>query len=48
MKYAKDFMKIRFETNDDLPLNKPLKFHALTLIVSCVFKEANEYYPEII
>ena len=46
MKYAKDFMKIRFETNDNL--NKPLKFHALTLTVSCVFKEDNEHYPQII
>ena len=45
--YANKFMKIRFESNDDLPLNKPLEFHALTLIVRCVFKEDNEYYPQI-
>ena len=31
--YAKDFMKVRFESNDDLPLSKSLKFHELTLIV---------------
>ena len=28
--YEKDFMKIKFNSDDDLPLNKPLKFHALT------------------
>ena len=38
-------MKIRFELND-LPLNKPLKFYALTLIVRSIFKEDNEYYPQ--
>ena len=28
--YEKDFMKIKFNSDDDLSLNKPLKFHALT------------------
>ena len=46
-KYAKDFMKIRFESNNDLPLNKPPEFHVLTLIVRCVFKE-DKYYPQLL
>ena len=25
--YGKDYMKNKFNSNDDLPLNKPLKFH---------------------
>ena len=25
--YEKDFMKIKFNCDDDLPLNKPVKFH---------------------
>ena len=25
--YSKDFMKIKFNTDDNLPLNKPLKFY---------------------
>ena len=45
-KHAKDFQKIRFESNDNLLLNKPLKFHALTLIVRYVFKEDNGHYPQ--
>ena len=45
--YAKDFIKIKFESSDDLPLNKPLKFHSLTLILKCIFKEENKYYPQI-
>ena len=25
--YEKDYMKIKFNSDDNLPLNKPLKFH---------------------
>ena len=28
--YDKDFIKIKFDTNDNLPLNKTLKFHNIT------------------
>ena len=37
--YGKDFMKIKFNTDDNLPLNKPLKLHLLTIIVRCIFEE---------
>ena len=35
--YEKDFMKVRFESYDNLLLNKILKFHMLTVIVRSVF-----------
>ena len=28
-KYSKDLLKIKFNTDDNLPLNKPLKLHVL-------------------
>ena len=31
--HEKDYMKIKFNSDDDLPLNKPLKFHNLTIII---------------
>ena len=31
--YGKDYMK--FNSDDDLPLNKPLKVHAMTIIIQC-------------
>ena len=31
--YGKDYMKIKFNSDDGLPLNKPLKFHAMTIII---------------
>ena len=37
--YGKDFMKIKFNTDDNLPLNKPLKLHLLTIIVRCILKK---------
>ena len=27
LEYSKDYMKIRFSSDDNLPLNKPLKFY---------------------
>ena len=37
--YGKDYMKIKFNSDDDLPLNIPLKFHAMTIIIRSVFEE---------
>ena len=37
--YEKDYMKIKFNPDDDLSLNKPLKFHAMTIIIRSVFKD---------
>ena len=31
----------------DLPLNKPLKFHAMTIIIRSVFEEDGKLYPHI-
>ena len=36
--YGKDFMKIKFSSDDNLPLNKILKLHMLTIIVRSVFQ----------
>ena len=43
----KDFMKVKFTRNDNLPLNKMLKFHMLTVIVRSVFEEDGKYYPQV-
>ena len=45
--YGKDLMKIKFDTDDDLPLNKPLKLHMLTIVVRSVFEEYGKFYPQI-
>ena len=45
--YGKDFMKIKFDIDDNLPLNKPLKLHLLTIIVRCIFEEDGKFYPQL-
>ena len=45
--YGKDYMKIKFNSDDDLPLNKPLKFHAMTIIIRSVFEEYSKLYSQI-
>ena len=45
--YGKDFMKIKFNSDDNLPLNKTLRLHNLTIIVRSVFLEDNKYYPQV-
>ena len=40
-------MRIKFNSNDDLPLNKILKLHNLTVIVRSVFEEDGKYYPQV-
>ena len=39
-------MKIKFDSNDDLPLNKPLKFPTMTIIVRSAFNEDSNFYPQ--
>ena len=45
--YGKDYMKIKFNSDNDLPLNKPLKFHAMTIIIRSVFSEDGKFYPQL-
>ena len=47
IEYGKDFKKIRFESNDDLPLNKPIKLRLLTIIIRSVFSVNGKFYPQI-
>ena len=41
--YEKDFMKIKFSSDDDFPFNKQLKFHVMTIIIRTVFEENGKY-----
>ena len=40
-------MKIKFNSDDNLPLNKILKLHNLTIIVRSVFEEDGRNYPQV-
>ena len=46
-KYGKDFMKIKFDTDHNLSLNKPLKLHLWTIIIRYIFEEDGIFYPQL-
>ena len=45
--YSKGFMKTKFEADDNLPLNKTLKRHNMTITIRSVFEEDGEFYLQI-
>ena len=45
--YEKDYIKIKFNSDDNLPLNKPLKFHSMTITIRSVFEEDGKLYPQV-
>ena len=45
--YGKDFMKIKFDTDDNLSLNKTLTLHNMTIIIRSVFDEDGKFNPQI-
>ena len=45
--YEKGYTKIRFNSDDDLPWNKPLKFHLMTITIRSVFEEDGKRYPQV-
>ena len=47
IEYGKDFKKIKFNSDDDLPLNKLLKFDSITIIIRFVLSEDGKFYPQL-
>ena len=45
--YEKDYSKIKFNSDDDLPLNKSLKFRLMTITIRHVFEEDGKFYPQV-
>ena len=45
--YEKDSMKVKFNSDDNLPLNKPLKFYNMTITIRSVFEEDGKLYPQV-
>ena len=45
--YKKDYMKIKFNSDDHVPLNKPLKLHNVTITIRSVFEEDGKLYLQV-
>ena len=40
-------METKFNSDNGLPLNKPLKFHVMTVNIKSVFEEDGKLYPQV-
>ena len=45
--YEKDYMKIKFNSDDDLPFSKQLKFQKMIITIRSVFEEYGTLYPQV-
>ena len=43
--YEKDYMEIKFNSDDDLPLDKQLKFHNMIITIRSIFD--GKLYPQV-
>ena len=48
LEYTKDYTKIKINSDDNLPLNKTLKFYNMTVTIRCVISEENKLYPQVV
>ena len=44
--HEKDYMIIKFNSDDKLPLNKQLKFLCVTIVIRYAFEDDGKYYPQ--
>ena len=44
--YDKDFMKIKFNSDYDIPLKKVSNFLTMTFIIRNIFEKDGKYYPQ--
>ena len=40
-------MKIKFNSDDELPLNKTVEVPSMIIVVRLVFHKNNKYYPQV-
>ena len=40
-------MKTKFNSDDELPLNKMIEIPRMVIVVRAVFRENNKYYPQV-
>ena len=47
VQYDKDYMKIKFESNDNLPTDNIINMHQVTIIIRSVFAQNGKFYPQL-
>ena len=41
------YLKIKFNSDDELPLNKTIEMSTVTAVIRVIFLENNKYYPQV-
>ena len=44
--YDEKYIKIKFDLDDNLPLNKTIQIHIVKIVIRAVFHENNKHYPQ--
>ena len=47
IKYDDNYMKIKFNTDDNIPLNKTIYFPTTTIIIRSITQKHGKYYPQL-
>ena len=47
VKFDDNYMKIKFNIDDNTPLNKIIYFHTITIIIRSITKKDDKYYPQL-
>ena len=47
VQYGKDYMRIKFESNDNLPIDKIVNIGLATIIIRSVFAQNGKFYPQL-
>ena len=47
VQYDKDYMKIKFERKDNLPIDNIIDMHQVTIIIRSVFAQNSKFYPQL-
>ena len=47
VEYDKDYIKIKFESNNIFPTDKDVNIHLATIVIRAVFAQDGKYYPQL-
>ena len=47
VKYDDNYMQIKFNTDDNIPLNKIIYFPTIAIIIRSIIKKDDKYYPQL-
>ena len=47
LEYDKDYMKIKFESNNIFPTDKDVNIYLSTIVIRAIFTKDGKYYPQL-